>query len=224
MHAVALARAFSVAEVIVPAHSSVFSALGCVSAEMSYARQRTVRMAMDDWDAQRLSRVRQDLKSRLAAPLAAAGHDLGEMRVEEVAAIRYHGQSYAIEIADAALDDPARLSRDFLDRHRALYGFATGEPWELVFVRLRVSVPRDNGALWPAAAGASPPGRTRPCTFDAGGPVATPRYARADLNTGRPIAGPAIVEDAWSTVVVPTGAALTADEAGHLHIATGVSP
>ena len=36
------------------------------------------------------------------------------------------------------------------------------------------------------------------------------------------IAGPAVVEDAWSTVVVPPGATLVADEAGHLHVATGV--
>ena len=71
MHAVELARAFSIAKVVVPAHSSVFSALGCVSARMSYAQQRTLRMAVDEWDAQRLERAREDLRSRLAAPLAA---------------------------------------------------------------------------------------------------------------------------------------------------------
>ena len=283
MHAVELARAFSIAKVVVPAHSSVFSALGCVSARMSYAQQRTLRMAVDEWDAQRLARAREDLRSRLAAPLAAAGCGEGEMAVEEVAAIRYRGQSYAIEIPDAALDDPARLTRDFLDRHRALYGFATGEPWELVSIRLRVSAPSTGGELRPAPvastgslsartpsssvasggspsartpsspvasggspsartpsspfvsggspaamtpsssveSGGSPPARTLPCTFEAGATAATPRYDRAALVPGRALAGPAIVEDAWSTVVVPPGATLVPDEAGHLHIATG---
>ena len=93
MHAVELARAFSVAEVVVPAHSSVFSALGCVSARMSYAEQRTLRMAMDGWDAQRLERARQDLKSRLAAPLVAAGYGEGEVEVEEVASIATAGRA-----------------------------------------------------------------------------------------------------------------------------------
>ena len=268
MHAVELARAFSIATVVVPAHSSVFSALGCVSAGMSYAQQRTLRMAMDDWDAERLDRARRELKSRLAAPLAAAGCAESEMIVEEVAAIRYRGQSYAIEIADAGLDDPVRLNREFLDRHRALYGFATGEPWELVSIRLRVSAPRadsasrpavrgstaepvpaartdgvhrpavrgwtaepvpaarTDGAHRPAASGSAAepvPAATAPCTFDAGGPIATPRYARSGLVAGRALAGPVVVEDAWSTVVVPPGATLTADEAGHLRIATGVS-
>ena len=224
MHAVELARAFSIARVIVPAHSSVFSALGCVSAKMGYAQQRTLRMAVGDWDAERLDRARQDLKVRLAAPLATAGYGEDEMVVEEVAAIRYSGQSYAIEIANAALDDPVRLSRDFLDRHRALYGFATEEPWELVSIRLRVSVPRTGEEHWPASdtEGEPLPARTLPCTFDAGGPAATPRYDRAGLVAGRPLVGPVVVEDAWSTVVVPPGATLTTDGAGHLHITTGI--
>ena len=226
MHAVDLARAFSIDTVIVPAHSSVFSALGCVGAEMSYAQQRTLRMAMDDWDAQRLRRARSDLRSRLVAPLTAARYGEGEVRVEEVASIRYRGQSYAIEIAGAPLDDRARLTLEFLDRHRALYGFATEEPWELVSIRMRASAPRSNGAdrsAAPCPTAEPAPIRTLDCTFGSEGPIATPRYARADVNAGHTLAGPVVVEDAWSTVVVPPGAALTADGAGHLHIATGVS-
>ena len=227
MHAVALARAFSIAEVIVPSHSSVFSALGCVSAQMSYAQQRTLRMGMDEWDPRRLDRARRELKSRLAAPLTAAGHAEDEIAVEEVAAVRYRGQSYAIEIPDATLDDPVRLNRDFLDRHRTLYGFATDEPWELVSIRLRVSVPRPDAERPPAASranGVPVPDKVLPCTFDANAPVATPRYLRAGLPADHPLAGPLVVEDAWSTVVVPPGATLAADEAGHLRIATGVEP
>ena len=226
MHAVELARAFSIATVIVPTHSSVFSALGCVSAEMSYAQQRTLRMAMDEWDAPRLDGARRELRSRLAAPLVASGCDDGEMEVEEVAAIRYRGQSYAIEIVNASLDDPTRLNREFLDRHRALYGFATEEPWELVSIRLRVSAPRTNGEHRPATPGPTGqpiPGPALPCTFDARGPTATPRLARSGLTAGCTLAGPLVVEDAWSTVVVPPDATLTADETGHLHIDTGVS-
>ena len=225
MHAVELARAFSIATVIVPAHSSVFSALGCAGAEMSYAQQRTLRMAMDEWDTQRLEQARQELKARLAAPLVAAGYGEADVEVEEVAAVRYRGQSYAIEIADAPLDDRVRLDREFLDRHRTLYGFATEEPWELMSIRLRVSIPRTNGGLrpmTPGPCGEPVPESTLPCTFDAGGPTATPRYARSGLATGHVLAGPVVVEDAWSTVVVPPGATLAADEAGHLHIATGI--
>ncbi len=225
MHAVEVARAFGIARVVVPANSSMFSALGCVSAEMSYSQQRTLRMAVGDWDAARLGEARQALRARLVAPLSAAGHGEDEMRMEEVASVRYSGQSYAIEIPDPAYDDPARLGADFLDRHEKLYGFATGEPWELVAIRQRVSIPRSREEYGSAAqGGGAGPVKTTPCTFGAGKAISTPRYDRAGLEVDRAISGPAIVEDDWSTVVLPPGASLTPDRDGHLHIEAGAAP
>jgi N-methylhydantoinase A len=225
MHAVEVARAFGIAQVVVPANSSMFSALGCVSAEMSYSQQRTLRMAVGDWDVARLDAVRDTLRSRLAAPLTAAGYGEDDMSVEEVASVRYSGQSYAIEIPDPAFGDPARLGKDFLARHEKLYGFVTDEPWELVAIRQRVSIPRPREEYRAArTGGATDPAKTSPCTFQAGEAIPTPRYDRAGLEPDRVLSGPAIIEDDWSTVILPPGAALTPDRDGHLHIETGVAP
>jgi N-methylhydantoinase A len=49
-------------------------------------------------------------------------------------------------------------------------------------------------------------------------PRQTPRFDRDRLPTGVPIAGPAVVEDAWSTIIVPPGYFLRADAMGHLWI------
>lgn len=225
MHAVDVARAFSIEKVIVPAHSSVFSALGCVDAEMSYSRQRTLRMPVADWDRDRLDRARRDLAARLVAPLAAAGHEAGEIAVEEVAAIRYRGQSYAVEITDPPFEDAARMGERFFDRHRRLYGFATEEPWEMVSIRTRAFVPRSRGRRPPVPARRAAPARVRslPCTFIAGEKHATPRRDRAALVAERRLEGPVIVEDAWSTTVVPPGATVTPDRDGHLHVDTGIA-
>ena len=86
MHAVEVARAFSIDKVVVPALSGVFSALGCAEAQMSYSRQRTLRMAVGDWDRERLHRARRELEARLVAPLAAAGHDESEDWLDDDAA------------------------------------------------------------------------------------------------------------------------------------------
>ena len=222
MHAVELARAFSIGRVIIPAGSSMFSAVGCIGAELSYAQQRTLRMGVDHWDACCLSQARQDLRHRVSAPLTAAGRGEDEQVVEEVAAIRYSGQSYATEIPDPPLDDPERLGAAFYDRHRKLYGFATEEPWELVAIRTRVSVPREPETLRSSAGAAErdEADLRLPCIFS-NSPVPTPRLARMRLPAGRSIAGPVIIEDDWSTVVVPPGASLTSDAAGHLHVLTG---
>ncbi len=218
MHAVELARSFGISKVVVPHFSSVFSALGCITAEMSYTQQQTVRMASTAWDEVRLDGIRESLRTRLVAPIEAAGN--GSASVSEVAAVRYSGQSYAVEIHDPALDDSERLGAQFRARHEALYGFATAESWELASLRTTVALPGRNrldGAT-AMATGPAEAERTLDCWFDPDGPLPTPRFDRANLGDGQRLAGPAIVEDDWSTVILPPGSALEVDGSGHLHI------
>ena len=138
MHAVEVAREFGISRVVVPAFSSMFSARGCVDAEMSHSRQRTIRMGSEAWDAPRLNAARAEMRAGLVADLPAGSAPL----VEEVALLRYRGQSYAIELARPALDNPESLGDAFRAEHARLYGFATGEPWELKALRLTARLPR----------------------------------------------------------------------------------
>jgi N-methylhydantoinase A len=218
VHAVELARSFGISKVVVPHLSSVFSALGCITAEMSYTRQQTVRMASTDWQRTRLDGMRNSMKQDLTAPIGAEAD--GAPRVSEVAAVRYSGQSYAVEVHDPALEDPGRLHAQFRAKHDALYGFSTDEPWELVWLRVTVAVPRRHqpGSAAAGATGPAEPARTLDCWFDPDGPLPTPRFDRASLGDGQRLTGPAIVEDDWSTVVLPPGSALEVDGSGHLHI------
>lgn len=223
MHAVEVARAFGIATVVVPAHSSVFSALGCVAAEKSYSRQQTLRMASGEWESGQVVAAYESLRARLAEPLVAAGHGADDLKTEAVAGVRYSGQSYAVEIPAPALDDPEALGAEFRSLHERLYGFSTDEPWELVALRMTVSVPRTaDGAPGPAQTnGGGTATRMADCLFGQDGPVATPRLHRAAVAAGRRVDGPAIVEDDWSTLVLPPGTALRADAHGHLHIDVG---
>ena len=226
MHAVAVARAFGIGRVVVPAFSSVFSALGCVAAEKSYSQQQTLRMASGDWDAETVAAAHAALRARLAEPLVAAGHDEAGLKTETVAGLRYSGQSYAVEIPAPALDDPAALGDSFRALHERLYGFSTGEPWELVTLRLTVSVPRAGGDASGVEQGVADPVtvRTAEAVFGPDGPLATPRLDRTGLAAGQRVDGPAIVEDEWSTIVLPPGASLVPDAAGHLHIDARCAP
>jgi N-methylhydantoinase A len=232
MHAVELARSFDIARVVVPRFSSAFSALGCVSAEMSYTQQRTVRMTKSEWQQERLNSIRSELRERLGGHFDDA--DRAACAASEFAAIRYSGQSYAVEVDTPALDDPQALGAQFRARHDALYGFATDEPWELVTLRVTLTAARRaRPQLTSGKHGNDGHGgdrkdgpkdrmtRTTPCWFHAGGPEDTPRYARQALRTASPLRGPAIIEDAWSTVIVPPGASLHVDGFGHLHIDVG---
>jgi N-methylhydantoinase A len=219
---VALARAFGIARVIVPAASSVFSAIGCVTADMQYAQQQTLRMASDDWDAKRLTQIQARLVTRLAAPLHAAGYKAEHINADFVASIRYSGQSYATEIVEPRLEDSKSLGQQFRDTHQRLYGFATDEPWELFALRSTVTSPREiqvDAAV--AEKGPGNPTRIAPCWFGGAAAADTSRYDRNGIAAGQHVSGPAVIEDSWSTIVVPPGAVASADDLGHLHIDVG---
>jgi len=221
LHAASLARDFGIAHVVVPAFSSAYSALGCIIADLSYTQQRTIRMASRRWDAHRLETQRRELLAGMPAELRES-----HVAVEDTALIRYVGQSYSVEVPWRFPADVAALTRDFRAAHERLYGFSTAEDWELEAMRVTVSrkrsadaaaftvpVDRNGDVARPAASG--------PCWFAAEQAVETPRYRRDGLAAAAAIAGPAIVEDAWSTIVVPPGALLRVSRHGHLTLSFG---
>jgi N-methylhydantoinase A len=218
MHAVGLAEAFGVSEVVVPIHSSGFSAYGCLLSDMAYAQQRTVRLAEGDWDERRFLAILDELFNDSAGPLAEVGLEADDLRVERVALMRYEAQSDAVPVPFGLPMDVERLGEDFVAQHRQLYGFATEEPWIIEGLRVRVSAP----------AGVEIQRRERPhserarsvseCWFDAAQPVATPRWERDSLGTDQTLSGPVIVEDAWSTVLIPPGWQCRVDVYGNLFL------
>ncbi len=227
MHAVALAREFGIERIVVPAQSSVFSALGCLTAERRYAEQRAVHVASRRWEPERLAAVLAAMCERVAAPLRAAGVAEEALAIERLALVRYAGQSDTVEVPLEVPLEREALGEAFRTRHRRIYGFATAEPWEIDSLRVTASGPPacGLGELAPEPArGAPTPIAVARCWFDAGGARDTPRLERASLAPGVEVAGPCIVEDAWSTVVVDPGSRVAADRAGHLHVTVGEAP
>lgn len=224
MHAVALAREFGIAKVVVPKFSSVFSALGCLTAELTYAEQHTVRMPSTDWDGERLNTLCQSIQKRLSAPIVATGHDTGTINTRFVALIRYTGQSDTVEVSFDLPCDPAKLGVDFMAQHKKLYGFATEEAWHFETLRLTVSAPSQSDIADLDEAErekTTAPISVDECWFDTSGPVATNRFERSALPVDWKVEGAAIIEDDWSTIVLPPGATAWIDPTGHLAIEAG---
>jgi N-methylhydantoinase A/oxoprolinase/acetone carboxylase beta subunit len=88
---------------------------------------------------------------------------------------------------------------------------------------MRVWVPRRETfeRLKPPDATDAHPHSVDRCAFDRSGARETQRLSRSRLVPGQPVQGPVIVEDMFSTVVVPPGATLTPDRNEHLFIAVG---
>jgi N-methylhydantoinase A len=231
MLAVALARQVDIGTVVVPAFSSGFSAYGCVVAPPLITRQKTVRLASAAWDAVRFAAERQALIGEARALLRASGVVPEAIVVEEVALVRYVGQSTAVPlpVGDIAAGDIAALGTRFRAAHHRIYGYATDESFLVESLRVAASVPpqavpgRDGlGASGDvpgrAPAGAAAASRFLRCCFDEGGFVETPCYDRENLPVGAIVPGPAIIQDEWSTTILPSGSRAHRDAAGHLHV------
>jgi N-methylhydantoinase A len=222
IHAVSLARELEIERVVVPRMSSVFSALGCLATRPFYQQQTSFLMQSDAWDTERLERVIADQVAMLSTALLNAGHAQQDLMTEVSALVRYAGQSYAVEVPLDDSGDALALGRAFLARHTELYGYTTDEIWEIEALRIGVGLKGSQKPLIKADRGDSVAAMgTAPCLFPDAEWVMTPRHDRSGLITGDRIKGPAIIEDRWSTVVLPPGATLEVTDAGDLLIEVG---
>jgi N-methylhydantoinase A len=221
LHAGALARAAGISSVVVPAHSGAFSALGSLVSPLRYDTVQTHRGRIDAWDAKVVEERFRALEAQCLRPLLDEGHDLSRVTVHRGIDFRYVGQNYELEIGWVA-GGPGPLKAAFEARHRQLYGYATGENVECVNLRVTARAVQEPLPLPPPPVGASAlsTGSHR-AYFKETGAVEMPRYDRTSLPPGHVVAGPAMVEDEWSTTVVYPGQRCAADPLGNLVIEVG---
>jgi N-methylhydantoinase A len=216
MHAAGLADLYGIAEVVVPSASSAFSALGCLTADFSFLQQQTLRAALDGIDLARVSKRIGTLIEDASAPLIANGVAKAEIQVELVALMRYAAQNDAIPVPFGLPLDIAKLKKDFLARHNELFGYATNESCVIESVRVQARRPSTTVVSRPATAVRAVSTSQRICSFDGLHETETAIIDRASLTDI--VSGPAIIEDAWSTVVVPPGWQAKPDAAGNLSL------
>lgn len=222
MHAAFVARQFGIKKVLCPAFSSGYSALGCVTAKMTLSQQRTVNIKSVFWDQAEVDAIRRDLRQVVSKQMLTSSHKEGNLKTTEVALIHYSGQSYDVPVPNANLDDVQALGRQFHAAHDELFGFFTDEPWELSAIRTTVEdVALKTAQTDVSAIGGNPEIGLRDCTFREGGTQRTAILDRSRLPVGKVIAGPAIIEDEWSTIIVPPNDTFEADSFGHIHIQVG---
>ncbi len=218
VHAAGLADMYGLMDIIVPAASSAFSALGCLTADLCFAQQQTVRLPLAGLSGHALAARLDPLRTRAMEPLLAAATAPDRLDISHVALMRYEAQSDTTAVPfTLPLDLPA-LHRDFQVRHRKLFGYATEEP--CVIEALRVEA-REPSRARPARLcrqphGNAPPPRSRLCSFPGARGIPTTILARDGLAAAA--RGPAVIVDRWSTIVVPPDWQAAPDAQGNLFL------
>ncbi|PGF16228.1 5-oxoprolinase [Natrinema sp. CBA1119] len=197
MHAAALADSLSVDRVVVPRPSGVLSAFGLLAADESYDAARTVGAELRAADPAELEGVYDDL----VADVLADASDPDAARVERAADCRYAGQSFELTVAVDDEFDAAGVAERFHDAHERAHGYAMDESIEIVTLRATATVPGSEPTVRYDGAGDDIIG-TRRVHF-AGGARSATVFDRDRLAPGATVSGPAILEQAESTTVVP---------------------
>ena len=228
VYAAYMARELGMAEVIAPRNPGVFAALGLLLSDIRHSLQTAWQRPLAKVGAGDLAAPLAALRAELKHELAQDGVAAADRYFRFGADMRCVGQFHQLQIPLPAPDgtgwfDGAALAEAFHAAHERAYGHADpATPVE--FVNLRVEglgrVPKPPLAEEVAASGAAPtPLYSRKVYLDrAAGWVDTPVYRRAALARGQAIAGPAILLQRDSTILVLADQSARVDALGVVRI------
>jgi N-methylhydantoinase A len=214
-HITALADEMGIDTVILPKLASGLCAFGQIISDVKYNFMATAPMRLDTPDAfARLDEVFARLEAEGRERLAADGFAPDRIRIQRSLEMRYVGQVHecTVEIGSFAIDAATieEVKAAFHRRHEQLFTYS--EPHNVVEV---VNVEATAyGLIDKPAAPQLGPGKPpeeaikgrRDAVFAADGtPTLTPVYDGATLGAGASVAGPAIIEEETTTIVIEPG-------------------
>ncbi|GAB5376566.1 MAG: hypothetical protein AcusKO_30280 [Acuticoccus sp.] len=223
--AVAIARRLGAGKVVVPTVGATLSAAGALMSDLTAEFRSVVPATSEAFDGPAIAAALAVLDARCRAFAAEQGAADADVTVRHVVEARYLAQAWDIEIELPALAPTeegfaAALARRFHAKHREM--FAVDDPTcaiEFLTWTARVACRlRGEGTLPRIPAASRAAGRRR--AYFAGAGWVDARLADFSADAGA-IAGPAIVESAFTTVVVPPGARAEVSAAGSLLITPG---
>jgi N-methylhydantoinase A len=223
LHATALAEDLDIPRVLVPRHPGVLSADGLLSAPIEHEVSTAFPQALAGLDvgAVRATLARLDAEAgRLMAGEAVAA---AAARIQYFADVCYVGQSHHLEVPldPGEPDALQRLYGDFLATHDRVYGYAAEAPARLVNLRsVHRAEPSRGGAAEPEPPAARtlpvPVGRRTILLPDPVGRAEAAIHRRERLPQGALLAGPAIIEQADTTTLLPPGWQAAVLASGHM--------
>jgi N-methylhydantoinase A len=215
LHATALARNLGIPRVLVPPGASTLSAFGMLAADVVKDYVQTV-MCTGDTPFAQLQQSIAPLVARGQTDVAAEGVPVETISLEQLADMRYRGQSYELTVPFNT-----RLIENFHAAHARAFGHSEPEmPVEIVNLRVRAV-----GQLpAPPLVQADHSKQESPEPFDhrpvvlANGLASVPFYHGQDLLTGQHLVGPAVVVQPDTTIFLTAGDGLYVDSYRNLVI------
>ena len=183
------------------------------------------------FDQERVNRTLARLEEKLTAFATRIGLSEKDYRIECFTEARYEAQVWDIVTPlpvgrFSGAEEATMLRKAFDDEHERLFAFRDNTA-ELEFIswKARLTAHLDTGhpPVPKVARTHGAPSKTRNCFFGPAGWIDTPVYLAQDLLAGQHIAGPAIIQEPATTLVVYPGMATEVSGSGNyiLHVEEG---
>jgi N-methylhydantoinase A len=224
LNMVAIGRRLGVARVVIPEVGAALSAAGALLSDLVDERRAAFYAHTRRFDMAGVNAVLARLEAKARRFLATAGKDAIDSRIRFFAEARYPDQVWEIELplrisrfTDAT--DLKLLEEDFHAEHEALFAVADpGSPVEIVGWHVQASATLREPGLPRLGHG---PGEkvlvaSRPVYLGASGWQETPVHRFEQVPVTISLAGPAIVESSFTTVLIEPGTRFRRDPAGSL--------
>ena len=218
LHAVELAQALRIPQVIVPNSAGALSAIGVLAADVVKDQSQTTMLEIAPGVERKLDQTFKEMERTAAAALRREGFPLAKQRHERSLALRYKGQSFELEIKQTR----ANLAASFHRAHIERYGYAQkSNTVEVVSARVR-SIGVVEKLAERKRSGSRNRGVARVAkSVDAylnGKKLQVAVYRRDELPAGARLRTPCIVTEYSSTTLIPDGARAHVDNYGNLII------
>ncbi|HAJ83629.1 MAG: hydantoinase/oxoprolinase family protein [Planktomarina sp.] len=217
LHAGRLCEKLGIARMLVPAGAGVGSAIGFLRAPFSFEANRSQFMRLSDFDAPAITTLLNELKVEATSFVRSCDAE-AEIQAQYKVYMRYSGQGWEIPVQLTAIQaetpDLATFQALFQREYAALFGRVV-EAMDVEITVWSVNATTPAQSVTPVDIVSSLPLMTtqiRRALFDPA--TATVAQAaevlRSDMTPGACIAGPAVITEDETTIIVPTSRRATA--------------
>jgi N-methylhydantoinase A len=225
MHAVALGQELQVKKVVVPAAASVFSAWGMMMSDLRRDYFVTQLADLGEGAGGRIESVFAEAEASARATFEGEGVDTGKISFLRYGKFRYQNQEHTTEvllsgeITDASL---GKITDDFHGAYEREYTYRLDAPVEMVGIHLVARAEVGKLEMVPAPLGDADASvavkGTRSVDYALEGTHEATIYDGEKLAAGMAFAGPAVIEDPGTTIVIHPYNQVSIDAYGNIHI------
>jgi N-methylhydantoinase A len=223
VHAVNIARELGISKLIVPKVGPIYCAYGMMHCDLKHDYQRSFHADAASVDLAAVNALFGEMESAACATLAREGVPAPDMRIAKAIEFRYYGQ-FRERVAPVGggpvtAATLAGAIEAFHLVHEQTVGYCDRK-YPIEILRLHLSGTASTGKPRLATIGKSDgtpatPKGSRKAFFSGTGLVGTPVYDGDRLLSGQAISGPAIIEERFTTLVLPPGSSASVDEHGN---------